>query len=403
MKSPVVHSLLIFYFSITQLPAQFTLTGTITPSPGYENKLYIARIDQIGFTVPVLIDSVLLDPSGSFSYTLEPDPQDLLYQVILPMKSHLYRQALSSLRDNYFLVTFDGNRKDILKVTAAADSLYYSVRYQGSKLNQKLLAYRDVKKPLGNLFRQMTDSIQAKPNEADRIKSRYLPLIFQEIEILKPKLVAILDTCRTPVLVAAGIYNLFEASLGNLKAEEITGFTRLLPDHSALLIQNLKQNKLAGAKLKAEGLTLPNTQLPDYRGKTVSLSDIQGEHKVLYFWASWCGPCRKANKTYLPMLFTEWKKHTIPLIGISIDEDAQKWKLAVKTDNTPWTQLHDNEGLLKKIIDIGGVPYYVVLNKDNTILFETFVHFEVEHFLKNRTGSNKKNRKIQDTSIKTQD
>jgi peroxiredoxin len=387
MKSTVLHSLLIFYFSITQLPAQFTLTGTITPSPSYENKLYIARIDQIGFTFPALIDSVVLDPSGSFTLNLEPDPQGLLYQVILPMRSHLYRQALSSLRDNYFLVTFDGNRKDILKVTAEADSLYYSVRYHGSELNQKLLAYRDVKKPVGNLFRQMTDSIQAKPNEADRIKSRYLPLISREIEILKPKLVAILDTCRSPALVAAGIYNLFEASLGNLKAEEITGFTRLLPHHSALLIQNLKQNKLAGAKLKAEGLTLPNTQLPDYRGKTVSLSDIQAEYKVLYFWASWCGPCRKANKTYLPMLFAEWKKHAIPLIGISIDEDEQKWKLAVKTDNTPWTQLHDNEGLLKKLIGIGGVPYYIVLNKDNTIILETSIHLEVEHFLKNRTGS----------------
>ncbi len=379
MKSLVFYSLLLSICSGTQLLAQFTLSGTITSSPGYEHKLYIVRIDQIGLTAPVLIDSVLFNSSGSFSYTFEPDPLGILYQVILPMKNHTFRQAFSNLQHNYFLVVTQPENASLV-VNASAANLYYSLQISGSAINRKLLAFHELKKPIGKLLQELGDSLRHHPDRADQVRRRYLPEYFTELEKLKSRLLAVLDTCRTTGLLAAGIYYLNEASLNQLKPEEITSYTPFLPDSEALLIQNLKQNKLAVAK-SVRGMALPPVRLTNYTGKSISLSALRSTYKLLYFWASWCGPCRKANKTTLPSLKARLEQHSIPLIGVSIDQHAQKWREAVKADHTTWMQLHDEAALLKKTLALEGVPFYVVVDQNNVVLFESFLYFEVEQFL----------------------
>ncbi|MCE7862700.1 MAG: hypothetical protein DYG99_04070 [Bacteroidetes bacterium CHB5] len=74
-------------------------------------------------------------------------------------------------------------------------------------------------------------------------------------------------------------------------------------------------------------------------------------------------------------------RNQIPLISISTDKDIKKWKQAIKSDGTTWGQFMDDQYLLSELINVQAVPQYVILNKDNVIVFESNVLFAVKIFL----------------------
>lgn len=88
---------------------------------------------------------------------------------------------------------------------------------------------------------------------------------------------------------------------------------------------------------------LPNIYLPNYLNKEVRLSDYTGKIILIDFWASWCAPCRKANKK-LVGLDREYGSKNLEIVGISLDTDRSKWLKAIAKDNIEYTQLIDPHG-----------------------------------------------------------
>ena len=66
------------------------------------------------------------------------------------------------------------------------------------------------------------------------------------------------------------------------------------------------------------GLPAPEINLEDPEGKLIALSDLKGKIVLLDFWASWCGPCRKANP-HVVETYKKYKDRGFTVYSVSLD------------------------------------------------------------------------------------
>jgi thiol-disulfide isomerase/thioredoxin len=97
---------------------------------------------------------------------------------------------------------------------------------------------------------------------------------------------------------------------------------------------------------------VPEITLKDTTGKTVKLSSLKGKVVLIDFWASWCGPCRRANK-HLKELYSKYKDKGLEILSISVDESQRNWKKAIKEDKTSWLHVLDD----KNYANTWGIQY----------------------------------------------
>ena len=89
------------------------------------------------------------------------------------------------------------------------------------------------------------------------------------------------------------------------------------------------------------GKVMPDTEIFDLSGNSIKLSSFKGKYLLLDFWASWCGPCRKANPA-MKDLYEKYGNKKLEIISVSIDKEKSKWLEAIKEDELKWPQLLDD-------------------------------------------------------------
>jgi len=108
----------------------------------------------------------------------------------------------------------------------------------------------------------------------------------------------------------------------------------------------------------------------DTTGEPIKLSSFYGKYLLLDFWASWCGPCRDENPN-LVAVYKRFHNTGFNIVGISLDEDREKWLAAIKDDNLTWTQISDLKGAKNEAAHLYGVvviPDNFLLDKDGKII-----------------------------------
>jgi len=84
-------------------------------------------------------------------------------------------------------------------------------------------------------------------------------------------------------------------------------------------------------------------KLPTAEGDSLTLASLKGKVVLLDFWASWCGPCRVANRN-LVKLYGKYKPKGFEIFSVSLDEDKKDWQKAIAKDKITWLQVIDPRG-----------------------------------------------------------
>lgn len=152
----------------------------------------------------------------------------------------------------------------------------------------------------------------------------------------------------------------------------------VLKSRYELLCDNMKntvEGKACLQRLKylcglVVGGTFRDFKMPTVQGDTFQLSQLNAKVKLIDFWASWCGPCRKENPNLL-RIYQKYKDKGLEIIGISLDTDREAWLKAVSDDKLPWTQISDLKGIygdIAKKYSIRAIPQMFILDEHNKIV-----------------------------------
>lgn len=107
-------------------------------------------------------------------------------------------------------------------------------------------------------------------------------------------------------------------------------------------------------------------------GKPVKLSDFisKNTYTLIDFWASWCGPCKREMPTVVEA-YDKYKNKGFGVVGVSLDNNADSWKQAIKDLNITWPQMSDLKGWQcegASLYGVRAIPATVLVDQQGTII-----------------------------------
>ena len=148
--------------------------------------------------------------------------------------------------------------------------------------------------------------------------------------------------------------------------------------------------RAAREKIKV-GQPAPDIKLPSPTGKEYALSDLKGKIVLIDFWASWCGPCRRANP-HVVETYKKYKDQGFTVYSVSLDgmdsrtksrfknpeqveqqmkNQKKRWTDAIAKDNLIWnyhvSDLKKWESGAAKEYGVSSIPKTFLIDRDGKI------------------------------------
>ncbi|WP_119078915.1 TlpA disulfide reductase family protein [Chitinophaga alhagiae] len=255
------------------------------------------------------------------------------------------------------------------KTTVKLDNLADKPEADGTKYQE---AFNRLNGLTDNVVRQsmeLSKQYRVLYKAKDETGMKKLETRFDELEASRKAIMRkyLADNPQSPI----GMYVLTQVAGYELDADEVEPIFQSLAKE-ARKTPSGKQfaYRLELAKKLAPGQPAIDFSQNNPDGKPVTLASFRGKYVLVDFWASWCGPCRAENPNVVSA-FNKYKDKGFTVLGVSFDENKEKWVEAIAKDELDWTQVSDLKGWANevgKLYGIRAIPQNLLLDPQGKIV-----------------------------------
>lgn len=277
----------------------------------------------------------------------------------------------ASLKAAYFIVIYNTFRKQADTEQVKLDESYYNILTGLFPENQSYLVYEngtDLAKVFNNIDRYSNGGLKF---DTPNTRNAYIN-----------QLISAKDNLFTDIITYNTLFDTIERNLQPLSASDLT--QKAAGIQAPFIANLLKQQNDAIANM------LTNT---DSQGSVVNkvpeisteklfraiIDKYKGKVILVDFWATWCPPCRAGIKEIRPLKEDFTGKDVVFLYLTGETSPLEIWQRFIPGIRGEHFRLSKDEwSAVCKEFGVAGIPFYMLVDKDGTIINEKKHHYSNE-------------------------